>query len=43
MRNRPKPATLKLEDQPMADLIALVLGTGGILLMGVYAVLCHRI
>ena len=39
-RSRAKPLSRRY---PMSDIIIVVLGTGGILLMAAYAALCERI
>ena len=43
MRPPVKPAALQQEHAVLADLLVVVFGTGGILLMAGYAVLCDRI
>ena len=43
MRPAAKPTALQQEHAVLADLLVVVLGTGGILLMAGYAMLCDRI
>ena len=40
---RPVSADKSFGDGPVSDLIVLLLGTGGILLMAAYATLCDRV
>jgi len=42
-RSAPIPSYLQQEADHMADILLIVLGTGGILLMAAYAALCERI